>query len=103
MDNLLATPEMLIDYGFEEKVCPVMTNYRIDVSLNKYEFKELSVSLDKGNQYVMIRQGSLKDERYDDDVVTLLNGDYTGAIKIQNVLDLYKIITGKELIKINKK
>lgn len=99
MDNILATPELLIAYGFEEKVCPVMTNYRIDVSLNKYEFKELSVSLEKGNQYVMLRHGSLKDERYEDDVVTLMNGDYLGKIKIQDVLDLYRIITGKELIK----
>lgn len=96
-EGILATPELLLLYGFKERKGPVIDNYSISISKNKLEYKEISVTLSHGNQYIMVRQGDLKQPRHKDDVVTLYNGDYDGKLEMFRLNSLIYGLTGKWL------
>lgn len=100
-EGVLATPELLLLYGFRERKGPVMDTYSMSISRNKLEYKEVSVTLSPGNQYIMARQGDLESQRHKDDVITLYNGDYDGKLEMFRLDNLIYGLTGKWLEVVN--
>jgi len=96
-EGVLATPELLLLYGFKERKGPVIDTYSMSISRNKLEYKEVSVTLSPGNQYIMARQGDLESPRHKDDVITLYNGDYDGKLEMFRLDNLIYGLTGKWL------
>ena len=96
-EGALATPELLLLYGFKERKGPVIDTYSMNISRNKLEYKEVSVTLSPGNQYIMARQGDLESLRHKDDVITLYNGDYDGKLEMFRLDNLIYGLTGKWL------
>jgi hypothetical protein len=96
-EGVLATPELLLLYGFRERKGLVMDTYSISISRNKLEYKEVSVTLSPGNQYIMVIRGDSKSPRHKDDVITLYNGDYDGKLEMFRLDNLIYGLTGKWL------
>jgi hypothetical protein len=96
-EGVEATPELLKLYGFTERCGPIVTNYSMNIGRNKLEYKEVSITLSPGNQYIMARQGDLHKERHKDDVIVLYNGDYDGKLMMHRINHLMYGLTGKWL------
>lgn len=94
---ILATEELLLKAGFEKIESLIISSYQIDVSYFPGVFKVLSITLEQGNQYIYLREGRKEDPRHKDDVCTLRNGDIHGPIYMQQVEDLYELLTDKLL------
>jgi len=92
-----ASETLLFDLGFEVFAGKVMSTYSINVSKNEMEFKTITLSLEKGNTYVAIRQGSNESPRHEDDLVTVFNSDYHGNLYIHWLQNLYFLLTQEEL------
>ncbi len=95
--EVFATPELLILNGFEETKGPVIDNYGMNISRNELEFKRISITLENGNQYIMVREGDLNSSRHKDDVVVIYNSDYDGNLKMYRLNNLIYGLTGKWL------
>lgn len=96
-EGVLATPELLLLYGFKERKSPVIDTYSMSISKNKLEYKEVSVTLSPDNQYIIVRQGKLESSRYKDNVITLCNGDSYGNLEMFRLDNLIYGLTGKWL------
>lgn len=96
-EGVLATPELLLLYKFRERKDPVIDTYRMSISRNKFEYKEVSVTLSPDNQYIMVRQGKLEYSRHKDNVITLFNGDSDVNLEMFRLDNLIYGLTGKWL------
>jgi hypothetical protein len=95
--DVIATPELLKFYLFKENKGAVMTSYSMSISRSENTFKEITVALEPGNQYVMIREGNINAERHKDDIVVVYNGDFDGKLMLQRLDYLVYGLTGKWL------
>lgn len=91
--------DWLLDFGFTKHNSIILDSYSISISDNEFEFKEISVNIEAGNQYIYLRQGGIKEPRHEDDVVTLFNGDKNGKLFVHVLQNIYSSITFKELEK----
>ena len=91
----MITEQEILELGFTKRPNQlIIDSYMISVALNPYEFKELSVTIQQGNQYVFIRQGSAENERREeDDVVTLFNGDSQGELTYNLLKQICEVLT----------
>jgi len=49
--------------GVEKKEGLIITTYSFDISKSGHDFKVLSLNIEKGNQYIYIRQGEISQEK----------------------------------------
>jgi hypothetical protein len=91
------TEELLLRFGFEKHESALIQSYSISISPYK-NLKELSLTIQGGNEYIYIREGENEYPSTADIVTTLVNADITGrpfyAHQIQN---LYYSLTNQEL------
>jgi hypothetical protein len=100
IDSLSPIPsseEWLIDLGFTKNPSKIINSYSIDVSWYDESYKVLSLTLDKGNQYIYVREGDKDGDRSDDDIICIHNGDLHGDILIHKIQNIYYLFTNKEL------
>lgn len=91
MDNL---EQHLLDLGFKLEKNLIIDRYTLDISFNPmFEFRQLSVTTEQGNQYIMIRQGDLERPRHEDECCTLFNSDYQGELTLEVIDDLVKVLS----------
>lgn len=101
-ENDLITRELLIEYGFKENESLILNSYSINISFSKYIFRELSVTIEFGNQYIHLREGLTEEKRGNDEITVLLNGDYIRRkFTFKMIKDLYEALSLKELIKVD--
>lgn len=88
------TEKELLDLGFKLVPSPITDSYTLNVSfMPEFEYKELSVTIQPGNQYMFIRQGSVEQDMYKDDLVTLFNSDSQGELTIDIVKRMVDVLT----------
>ena len=96
---MILTEQEILDLGFAKQPNLIIDNYTLDLSFNEFEFKSLSVTIEQGNQYVFIRQGSIEEPRHKDDVVTVFNGDSQGQLTLEYLKDLCEVLCFNNKIK----
>lgn len=92
--------QWLLDFNFKKHKSLILDSYSISITDNEFEFKEISVNIEAGNQYIYLRQGDVKGKRHEDDVVTIFNGDKNGKLFVHILQNIYLYLTFKELEKI---
>jgi hypothetical protein len=98
MTPIPLTEEWLVNkfIGFTKRGI-ILASYSIDISWNKNEFREITVTIESGNQYVYLRSGELNKPREKDDVITIFNGDYHGKLYVHTLQNIYQTHAFKEL------
>jgi len=91
------TEDMLIESGFKKHETIIIDSYSISISNFAGSYKVLSMTIENGNQYIYVREGD-SDNRNEDDVVNIFNGDINGPIYFHHVQNLYSLLSGKELV-----
>lgn len=91
------TEEWLRKFGFTKLSSLILDSYRLSIATNPNSYKEISITLQTGNQYLMIREGALPDNRENDDIITLWNRDIIDCFYVHKLQNLYFTLTGKEL------
>jgi hypothetical protein len=92
------TEEWLLKFGFTKNESKIVDSYSISIS-KLGTLKELSVTIQLGNEYVMIREGENDKPSSEDSIITLLNGDTHGRpFYVNQIQNLYFALTGEELI-----
>lgn len=93
---MILTEEHLLGLGFTKHESLIINSYSKNISFYPdYEFKELSVTLQQGNQYVHIKFGDPEVDRRNDDIVTIFNGDNRGVLTREYIEDLLRLLTEK--------
>jgi hypothetical protein len=91
------TEEWLLKFGFTKNESKIIDSYSISIS-KLGTLKKLSVTIQFGNEYVMIREGENDKPSSEDSIITLLNGDTHGRpFYIHQIQNLYFALTGEEL------
>lgn len=87
------TEQFLLDNGFEKISSLIIDSYTYNLSHNPdYDFKQLSVNIEMGNQYVFLRQGDPEVDRANDDVITIYNSDYHGDLTCEYIQALLPVL-----------
>lgn len=93
---------VLIEHGFAKHESLIADSFSKSISLYG-NLKELSVLIDKGNEYIHIREGERTYPTTVDTVITVLNGDLHGRpFYLHKVQNLFFALTGEELKPIQK-
>ena len=98
-DNYCGVPvkECLLEHsGFIKYESLLTTSFSISISRFKDTYKVISITIEPGNQYIYLREGK-NDNRDEDDIITIFNGDVDGKLYFHYIQNLYFILTGKEL------
>jgi len=91
------TEEYLLKFGFEKHQSIIAASYSKSISYSG-SLKELVVFIDKGNEYIHIREGERSYPTTADTITTLLNGDYNGRpFYVHQLQNLFYSLTGQEL------
>lgn len=99
VEPIVLDEQWLLDFKFEKHKSLILDSYSISITDNDNEFKEISVTIEEGNQYIHIRQGDKNGSRHDDDIVTVFNGDYHGKLYVHILQNIYYFLVYKELIR----
>ena len=90
----MITEEFLLSIGYVKHESLVLDSYAL--SITKFpdtELKQISCTIEIGNQYVYVRQGLLHEKRNADDVVAIFNSDTHGVLTnewIEKLVNLLK-------------
>jgi len=92
------TEEILLKCGFEKKGSKIIDFYNKSISWNS-TFKEISISIQQGNQYVYLREQNdeLPNDRLADSIVCIFNGDIHGKLYIHKIQNIIHSLTNTEL------
>ena len=71
--------------------------FEIDISYFKNEYKVISFSVDRHNQYVYIRYGEKDALRSDDVLISIFNSDIHGELTLEKIKEIYHALTDKDL------
>jgi len=92
------TEEILLKCGFSVKKSPILDFYDISISWNE-TFKEISLSIEQGNQYVYLREQNdeLPNDRMADNLICIFNGDIHGKLYLHRLQNIIHALTNTEL------
>lgn len=91
------TEEWLLKAGFQKHTNLILPSYHMDIAWHPNEYKSLYVTIEKGNQYLGVRDGNKSKPREQDDIVIIRNSDRHGEIFVHHVQNAYSLLTGTEL------
>lgn len=93
---MILTEEHLLDIGFTRHEGSTYQQFSKNISFfPEYEFKDLSVTLKEGNQYVHIIYGDYKLDRSEGDILTIFSTYKQGVLTKEYIEDLLRILTEK--------
>lgn len=98
INPITLSPEILEKCGFEKHTGRLIETYTKSISWSGTDYKVISVTIEPGNKYIYIRHGELKNDRSEDDIITVFNGDVNGKLYFHKLQNLYFLLTGEELI-----
>lgn len=88
------THDWMIYQGFEHIPSKIIDSYTFNIAIFPQEYKAISVSIEKGNQYVYIRNGELNEPREEDQLICIFNSDTHGELtkdRIELILEALKV------------
>lgn len=98
IDPIPLTEEILLKCGFKKQGLKILDFYNKSISWNE-TFKEISLSIQQGNQYVYLREQNdeLPNDRMADNIICIFNGDIHGKLYLHQLQNLYFALTNTEL------
>lgn len=89
------TEKELLEFGFIKNEHLILPSYSINISKYKDRFKILSFTLQIGNTYGYLREqdDDFPDDRSEDNIITIFNGDYNGMLTKGYVTTMYYLLT----------
>ena len=98
IEPILLTEEILLKCGFEKQGLKILEFYKKSISWNS-TFKEISISIQHGNQYVYLREQNdeLPNDRMADNIICIFNSDIHGKLYLHKIQNLYFALTNTEL------
>lgn len=89
--------ELLFKCGAVRHKSLILDSYTLDIPAHQNELKQLSITIQKGNQYIHLRNGDLSAPREDDSIITIYNSDVRGELFMHTIQNIYFALSGKEL------
>ncbi len=96
------TEKLMLEFGFEKHDSLIMDSYTINISPFESEYKVLSVTIEKHNQYIHLRNGDKEKDRAEDALITIFNSDVNGELFVHDIQNFYYILSGKKELVLRK-
>lgn len=97
LTGIVLNEEWLGRAGFEKNESHVLRTFSIDISNFNSSFKIISLTIQKGNKFLYLREGETNGSRDEDDLITIWNDDIKDNFYLHNLQNLFKELTGTEL------
>lgn len=92
------TEEFLLQLGFNFKSNLILNKiFDIDISHFPNDYKTISLTIERHNQFVYLREGELKEDRSKDNLITIFNSDINGELYAHHIQNIYKIHKNERL------